>query len=109
LAWEAFWNYVRHVLSPSGAADEALVVIVLSMILAVPFFAEMWVLECVDVGDIDMLSWFEVMEAMCGKWGVTDEVGDAYGGGWSVLVSVDFVLVQFVLLAFECVGWGGKA
>ena len=66
----------------------------------------MRVLECVDVGDMDTLSWFEVMEAVCGKWGVADEVGDAYRGGWSVLVSVDLVLVQFVLLAYECgSGW----
>ena len=106
LAWEAFWNCVRRVLSPSGAADEALVVVVLAMILAVPFFAEVGVLECVDVGDMDTLSWFEVMETVGSVWGVADEVGDAYRGGWSVLVSVDLVLVQFVLLAYECgSGW----
>jgi hypothetical protein len=96
-------------LSPDGTADEALVIVVLSVILAVSFFAEVRVLECVDVGDMDTLSWFEVMEVMCGKWGVADEVGDAYWGRWSVFVSVDLVLVQFVLLAYECVGWGGKA
>jgi hypothetical protein len=46
---------------------------------------------------------------MCSVWGVADEIGDAYRGGWSVLVSVDLVLVQFVLLTYECVGRGGKA
>jgi hypothetical protein len=93
-------------LSPGGTADEALVVVVLAVILAVSLFAEMRVFECVDVGDMDTLSWFEVMEAVCSVWGVADEVSDAYRGGWSVLVSVDLVLVQFVLLAYECVGWG---
>jgi hypothetical protein len=83
-------------LSPDGAADEALIVVVVAVVLAVPFFAEVWVLECVDMGDMDTLSWFEVMETVCGVWGVADEVVDAYRGGWSVLVSVDLVLVQFV-------------
>jgi hypothetical protein len=87
---------MRCILSPDGTADEALVVVVLAVVPAVPFFAEVWVLECVDVGDMDTLSWFEVMEAMCSVWGVADEVGDVYRGGWSVLISIDFVLVQFV-------------
>jgi hypothetical protein len=68
-------------LSLGGAADEALIVVVLTVILAVSFFAEMQVFKCVDVGDMDMLSWFEVMEVVCGVWGVADEVGDAYRGG----------------------------
>jgi hypothetical protein len=72
------------------------------VVLAVPFFAEVWVLECMDMGNMDTLSWFEVIEAVCHEWGVADEVGEAYRGGWSVLVSVDFVLVQFVyLLAYK--------
>jgi hypothetical protein len=50
-----------------GAADEALIVVVVAVVLAVPFFTEVWVLECMDVGDMDMLSWFEVMEAVCGS------------------------------------------
>jgi hypothetical protein len=49
LVWEAFWNCVRHVLSLDGATDEALVVVVLAMVLAVPFFAEVRVFKCVDV------------------------------------------------------------
>ena len=60
---------MRRVLSPGGAADEGLIVVVLSMILAVPFFTEVGVLECMNVGDMDTLSWFEVMESVCGKWG----------------------------------------
>jgi hypothetical protein len=43
-------------LSPDGAADKALIVVVLAVVLAVPFFAEMWVLEYVDMGDMDTLS-----------------------------------------------------
>jgi hypothetical protein len=92
-------------LSLDGAVDEALVMVVLTVVLAVPFFAEMWVLECMDVGDMDTLSWFEVMEAVCSEWGVADEVGDVYRGGRSVLVSVDLVLVQFACyLPSSCVG-----
>ena len=94
-AWEAFWNCVRRVLSPDGATGEALIVVVLPMVRAVPFFAEVRVFKCVDVGDMDTLSWFEVMVAVCRVWGVANEVGYAYGCGRSVLVSVDLVLVQF--------------
>jgi hypothetical protein len=96
-------------LSPDGTADEALVVVIVAVVLAVLFFAEMRVLECVDVGDMDMLSWFEVMEAVGGVWRVVDEVGDVYRGGWSILVSVDLVLVQFVDYLPTSVGRGGKA
>jgi hypothetical protein len=81
--------------SPGGAIGKALVIIVLPVVQAVPFFAEVWVFKCMNVGDMDMLSWFEVMVAMCRVWGVVNEVGYAYGCGRSVLVSVDLVLVQF--------------
>jgi hypothetical protein len=53
------------------------------------------VFECMDVGDMDMLSWFEVMVAVCCVWGVANEISYVYGCGRSVLVSVDLVLVQF--------------
>jgi hypothetical protein len=56
---------MRQVLSPGGAADEALIVVIVAVVLAVPFFAEVWVFECVDMGDMDTLSWFEVMEVVC--------------------------------------------
>jgi hypothetical protein len=95
VAWEAFWNYVRCVLSPDGATGEALVIIVLPVVRAVPFFAEVQVFKCIDMGDIDMLSWFEVMVAVCHVWGVANKVSYTYGCGRSVLVSVDLVLVQF--------------
>jgi hypothetical protein len=56
LVWEAFLNCVRRVLSPDGTIGEALVVVVLAVVLAVPLFTEVWVLKCVDMGDMDMLS-----------------------------------------------------
>jgi hypothetical protein len=54
--WEAFWNFVRHDLPPGGANCRALVVVVLSVVHTVLFFAEVGVLKCMDMGDIDMLS-----------------------------------------------------
>jgi hypothetical protein len=41
---------------------------------AVPFFAEVGVLESMDMGDVDTLLGFELMETMCSKQGVADEV-----------------------------------
>jgi hypothetical protein len=73
MTWEAFWNCVRHVLPPDGANCGALVIVLL-VVPAVPFFAEAGVLECMDMGDMDILSWFEVMEAMCCEWGKANEV-----------------------------------
>jgi hypothetical protein len=70
--WEAFWYNVRRGLSPVGTNCGALVVIL--VVRAVPFFAEVGVLESMDMGDMDTLLGFELMEAMCGKWGVADEV-----------------------------------
>jgi hypothetical protein len=103
VAWEAFWNCMRCVLSPGGAICKALVV--LSVVRAVLFFAKVRVFKCVDVGDMDTLSWFEVMVAMCHVWGVANEVGYMYGCGRSVLVSVDLVLVQFAdYLPTSCLG-----
>lgn len=64
------------------------------MVRAVPFFAEVGVLECVDVGDMDTLLRFEFMEAMCGVRWVADEIGESDRGGRSVFVSVYFVGVQ---------------
>jgi hypothetical protein len=50
-------------------------VVVLLVVHTVPFFAEVGMLESVDVGDMDMLLRFEFMKVVCGKWGVADEVG----------------------------------
>jgi hypothetical protein len=44
------------------------------VVRAVPFFAEVGVFESVDMGDVDTLLGFELMEAMRGKRGVADEV-----------------------------------
>jgi hypothetical protein len=71
--WEAFWYVVRRGLSPVGTNDGALVVV--SVVHAVPFSAEVGVFESMDMGDMDTLLGFEFMETMCGKWGVADEVG----------------------------------
>ena len=71
--WEAFWYVVRCGLSPIGANNGALVVV--SVVRAVPFFAEVGMLKSMDVGDIDMLLGFEFMEAVHGKRGVANEVG----------------------------------
>jgi hypothetical protein len=70
--WEAFWYDVRRGLSPVGTNRGALVVI--SVVHAVPFSAEVGVLKSIDVGDVDTLFGFELMEAVCGKRGVADEV-----------------------------------
>jgi hypothetical protein len=60
-------------LSPVGANCGALVVV--PVVCAVPFSAEVGVLKSMDVGDMDMLFGFELIEVVCGKWGVADEVG----------------------------------
>jgi hypothetical protein len=70
--WEAFWYVVRRGLSPVGVNRGALVVI--SVVYAVPFSAEVGVFESMDMGDVDTLFGFEFMEAMHGKRGVADEV-----------------------------------
>ena len=62
-AWEAF-NCVRRDLPPGAAIGGALVV-VLAVVRAVPFFAEMGVLECVCVGGMDAATWDELMETVC--------------------------------------------
>jgi hypothetical protein len=70
--WEAFWYDVRRDLSPVGANRGALVVV--SVVRAVPFSAEVGMLKSMDMGDVDTLLGFEFMEAVCGKRGVADEV-----------------------------------
>jgi hypothetical protein len=70
--WEAFWYDMRRDLSPVGANDGALVVV--SVVRAVLFFAEVGVLKSMDMGDVDTLLGFELMEAVRGKRGVADEV-----------------------------------
>jgi hypothetical protein len=58
---------------------------------AVLFSAEVRVLKSIDMGDIDSLLGFELIEAMCGKRGVADEVREFDRDGRSVLISVYFV------------------
>ena len=72
--WEAFWIFVRRALPPVGAIAWALVVVVVLVVLAVPFFAEVGVFECVNVGDMDAFSWFELVELVCRIGRVADEV-----------------------------------
>jgi hypothetical protein len=101
--WEAFWYDVRCGLSPVGTNCGALVVV--SMVHAVPFFAEVGVLKSMDMGDVDTLLGFKFMEAMRGKWGVADEVRKSDRDGRSVLVSIYFVRVQgglFFYLPTSC-------
>ena len=85
---------MRRGLPPDGAISLALVAVVLTVVRAVPFLAEDGVFKCVDMGDIDGLSWFEFMKAMCRVQGISDEVGESKGCGRSVLVSVEFVGLQ---------------
>jgi hypothetical protein len=80
---------MRRGLSPVGANCRALVVVL--VVHAVPFFAEVGVLKSMDVGDVDTLLGFEFMGAMHGKWGVVNEVGEFNWDGRSVLVSIYFV------------------
>ena len=80
---------MRRGLSPVGTNCGALVIVL--MVYAVLFFTEVGVLKSIDV---DMLLGFELMEAMCGKRGVADEVRKFDRDGRSVLVSVYFVGVQ---------------
>jgi hypothetical protein len=63
--WEAFWYNMRRGLSPIGTNCGALVIIL--VVYAVLFFAEVRVLKSIDMGDVNMLLEFEFMEAMCGK------------------------------------------
>ena len=92
--WEAFWKFMRRGLPPNGANPWALVIVVLTVVRAVPFFAKDGVFECVDVGDMDALSWFEFMITMCRVRGISDKVGESNGCGRSVFVSVEFVGLQ---------------
>ena len=63
---------MRHDLPPGAAISGALVV-VLAVVRAVPFFAEVGVLECVRVGGMDAATWDELMEAMCREGWESDE------------------------------------
>jgi hypothetical protein len=88
--WEAFWYVMRCGLSPVGTNCGALVAFVLLVVHAVP----VGVFESMDMGDMDSLLGFELMEVIHGKWGVVDEVGEFDRDGRSVLESVYFVRVQ---------------
>ena len=59
---------------PVGAIAWALILVVLLMVPAVPFFAEVRVFECMNVGDMDALSWFELVKLVCCVQRVADEV-----------------------------------
>ena len=85
---------MRRPLPPIGAIAWALVVVVLLVVPAVLFFAEVGVFECVNVGDMNTFSWFELVEFVCRIRGIADEVGESDGNGRCVLVSIDFVGVQ---------------
>jgi hypothetical protein len=91
--WEAFWYDIRCGLSSVGTNCRALVTFVLLVVHAVPFSAEVGVLKSMDMGDMDSLFGFELMEAMHGKWRVADEVGEFNWDGRSILESVYFVRV----------------
>jgi hypothetical protein len=92
--WEAFWYMVRCGLFPISTNCRALVVFVLLVVCAVPFSAEVGMLESIDMGDMDSLLGFELMKAMHGKRGVADKVGEFDRDGRSVLESIYFVGVQ---------------
>ena len=47
--------------------------VILAVVPAVPFLAEEWVLEDVDVGEVYASSWDELDIFVCGKRWVTDE------------------------------------
>ena len=82
---------MRRDLPPDGAISWALVAVVLTVVRAVPFFAKDGVFKCMDVSDMDALSWFEFMKAMCRVRGISDKVGESNRCGRSVLVSIEFV------------------
>ena len=65
---------MRRPLPPVGAIAWALVVVVLLVVPAVPFFTEVGVFECVNVGDMDTFSGFELVKLVCRIGRVADEV-----------------------------------
>ena len=81
LAWEAcICVWVKHALLPSVAVDGSSFFaavnrasVILAVVPAVPFFAEEWVLEGVDVGEVYASSWYELDIFVCGEGWVTDE------------------------------------
>ena len=58
-----------------GTITVALVVVVLLMVRAVPFPAEIGMLECVTVGDVDPTSWVEFVEFVCCERRIADKAG----------------------------------
>ena len=58
-----------------GTITVALVVVVLLMVRTVPFPAEIGLLECVAVGDVDSMSWVELMELVCCERRIADKAG----------------------------------
>ena len=66
---------MRRALPSVGAIAWALVLIVLLMVPAVPFFAEVRMFECVNMGDMDALSWFELVKLVGCVRCVVNEVG----------------------------------
>ena len=82
LAWEAcVCVWVKRALLPCVAINGTSFLcaavngasVILAVVPAVPFFAEEWVLEDVDVGEVYMSSWDELDIFVCGVRQVTDE------------------------------------
>ena len=91
LAWEAWvCVWVKHALLPSVAINGTLFLaavnrasflfatvngasVILAVVPAVPFFAEEWVLEDVDVGEVYASSWDELDIFVCGERWVMDK------------------------------------
>ena len=74
---------MRRVLPPGAAVCGALVVI-LAVVRAVPFLAEMGVLECMRVRSMDAATWDELMKARCCEGWESDEgceIEVSVGGG----------------------------
>ena len=71
---EVYICLLRHALPPDGAICRALAVVSV-MVRAVPFSAEVGVLQHMDVSDMDVPSWLELMEAMHCVWRIADKIG----------------------------------
>ena len=75
LAWEAcVCVWMKHALLPSVAVNGTLFLcaavngasVVLAVVPAVPFLADEWVLEDMDVGEVYTSSWYELDIFVCG-------------------------------------------
>ena len=82
LVWEAcVCVWVKHALLPNVAVNGTLFLcatvngasVILAVVPGVPFFAEEWVLEDVDVGEVYASSWYKLDIFVCGVRWVMDE------------------------------------